>query len=276
MNNLFLFCCITLLISVTSCKKNSDSNPAESRFISGSYSDFFGYYNQLKEADISYHFFTFSGVYDKPEDDISNVAAQTIGNNEPNTLIVDNKILSFVDYEYHSDVNASISYVDTNMTDNYGKKYDLEFKQNTLYAKSDGSIENPIDQVYIPKLLYPVTYENLTQDGKLTDGTIVKWTADSNNLNGIVITIEYYPNSQSDSLNRINYPEHIKRSTKTEDSGVFTFSESDFIDFPGNADLSFEIAREGFTNFIDKSENKCSYSALVITVAGFTISIPVF
>lgn len=273
MKNKILFCCIVITLLITSCKKDPNTNPNKSRFVSNSYSDFYSFYALLKEAEKSYHSHSFSGVYDKPEDDFSNIAAQTIGNNEPKSLCVDNKILSFTDYEFHSDINASIAYIDENMTDFYGKKYDLEFTQNTLEAKSDGSIASPIGQVYIPKLLYPVIYENLSPDGKLIDGTIVKWNADNINDNGIVISIEYYPNTQSDSLNRINYPDYIKRWTKTEDDGEFIFIASDFSDFPGNADLSFDIAREGFTTFIDDSGFKCSFSALVFTGSGFTISI---
>jgi len=178
-----------------------------------------------------------------------------------------------LDYYYSQNNDFSMSDTALYMAEFYGKAYGLKLTENSLEAKSDGSIINPEGQMYIPKLFYPVTYENLTVDEKVTAGTTVKWNKDERNENGVLIKFEYSPSTQSDLMNRINYPEYIRGGKIVEDIGDYTFSASDFSDFPSNADLDFSIERVGYTTFTDKNGDDCSIAGLIISMAGYTISI---
>ncbi len=280
MKNRILISSIAIVLLITSCKKennssgNSNDNQKTSFKAATAISDFYSFWDQMKVAGKSYYIQSYSGIYDKPADDISSIAATIKGNKEPFSLVIDSKTLSFQDYDYNSDKGVSSAYLDENMTDFYGKNFDVDVSQNTLKLMSDGSITEPLARVHIPKLFYPVTFENLTQDGKVTAGTKIVWETDAMNENGVIIGIEYYPSTQSDTNNRINYPEYMLRGTVTDDNGEFTFNTNDFADFPGNADLGFYVVRAGFTTFVDRSSDTCTLAGVAIMGTGYTLSIP--
>jgi hypothetical protein len=236
-------------------------------------SDFYGFLDQMKASSITYMIQSYYGPYSKPEDDFSQLGAYIIGDREPLGLTVDELSLFFPDYNYSQDSDFGLADTALYMAEFYGKLFGLKFTENSLVAKSDGSISNPEARVYIPKLFYPVTYENLGADEKLTIGTTVKWNKDDRNENGVLIKFDYYPSTQSDLQNRINYPEYIRGGKIVEDIGEYTFGASDFVDVPPNADLHFSIERVGITNFTDKNGDDCSIAGLVISAAGYTISI---
>ncbi len=266
MKRLFIFSVIIAGVLLSGCKKE-EVTPGDA------ISDFYGFLDQWKESPKSYMIQSYYGPYSKPEDDFSSLDAYIAGNSEPLSLVIDELSLIFPDYYYSQNSDFSMSDTALYMAEFYGKAYDLKFVENSLEAKSDGSISNPDGQVYIPKLFYPVTYENLTVDEKVTTGTTVKWNKDDKNENGVLITFKYSPSTQSDSLNRINYPEYIRGGKIVEDIGEYTFGSIDFADFPPNADLGFTIERVGCTTFTDKNGDDCSIAGLVISSAGFTISI---
>jgi len=266
MKRLFIFSVIIAGVLLSGCKKE-EVTPGDA------ISDFYEFLDQWKESPISYMIQSVSGPYSKPEDDFSQLTAYIAGNREPLGLIVDELSLFFPDYYYSQNSDFSMSDTALYMAEFYGKAYGLKLTENSLEAKSDGSIPIPEGQVYIPKLFYPVTYENLTVDEKVTAGTTVKWTKDDKNENGVLIKFDYSPSTQSDSLNRINYPEYIRGGKIVEDSGEYTFSASDFSDFPSNADLDFTIERLGCTTFTGKNGDDCSIAGLVISMAGYTIAI---
>ena len=155
----------------------------------------------------------------------------------------------------------------------YGDDYDLKVEQNTIKAKSDNIIVSPDASVYIPKLFYPVSFQSLDTEGRLISGTKILWETDNSNTHGVIIGIEYYPSTQSDSLNRVNYPKYMLKGLITEDDGEFTFSSADFADLPANADLEFYIIRTGFKSFTDSSGDDCTFAAIVSTGFGLRLAI---
>jgi hypothetical protein len=264
MKRVLIFGVIALVLGSTGCKKE-DVEP-------NVLLDFYGFWDQIKTSPKTYLMFSFSSQYGNPEMYSSNVTASIFGDKEPFALNIDTFNLSFPDYYYSQ--NNDVSTADTNqhMISVYGKYFDLKFGDNYLNAKSDGSIVHPGGEVYIPKLLYPVSYENLTTDGKLVPGTTIKWSADDNNKHGIYLGIEYYP-SLNDSANKIDFPDYIRRGKILEDLGEYTFTKSDFTDFPPQADLDFCIERIGYTTFKDENGEDCTFASIEKSIAGFTISI---
>ncbi len=274
MKRLFVIGILITGLLFTACKKEKNAAGDEDDFVLiEKLADFYGFWEQMKVSPKTYMIQSYTGFYTGEGDDFSQLAASIEGDNEPYVLIVDGLTFSFSEYYYNQDADVSSSYMAQMTPGFYGKAYDLKFTENSMEAKSDGSIANPEGQVYMPLLFYPVVYDNLTEDEALTAGTTIRWKKDERNEHGVLISIEYHPGTQSDSLNRIDFTEYIsRRKALKEDKGEFTFGISDFADFPDNADLDISIQRIGYTTFVDANGDDCTFAGIVISAAGFTLS----
>jgi len=120
-----------------------------------------------------------------------------------------------------------------------------------------GNLEsNDYNEVYIPELIN-VTYST----EKLIPGTIVSWNIDDLNLNGVIVSVEYYAINQLDTKLAYDNPTTIKKSFVIDDTvGSYTITEADLEMFPNNALLDINILRAGFD--IDDNSN--------VAIAGLT------
>ncbi|MCF6171744.1 MAG: hypothetical protein L3J66_12265 [Bacteroidales bacterium] len=266
MKRLLLLGIALMALLLSGCKKN-DVKPGDA------VSDYYAFIDQMKESPKTYMIHSYSTIHTNPEEYASQTTASIKGNNEPNGLSINEFHLNFPAYFYNQDGDVSFGDTINHMNSLYGKKYNLKFETDYLNAKSDESIANPSGQLYIPELLYPVSYENLTADEKITVGSTIRWNKDDKNKNGILINLAYFPSTQSDLQNRIYFPEYIRKGKIVSDDGEYTFEQSDFAGFPPNADIDFTIERINHTTFQDERGDNCTFVSIDKTGAGFTISI---
>lgn len=278
MKNIIKIVLVSIIILNFGCKKKNnidDVNSVKSTFVPAqAMSDFYSFYIEMTRASRTYYIQSVNGVADKPFDDLSRIMATIEGNNAPYDLDVDNMSLDFSSYYYSQTYSASTSEVDTSMTDFYGEEFDLKFGTSNLNAKSDGTISNPTATVYIPDYLYPVTVDSLTTSDEIKAGSIIEWNEDASNDNGVVIAIDYNPSTQTDSVVKANYTDHILIGTITDDDGGYTFLSSDFSDFPDNARLTFMLVRAGYTTFEYQTGDTCTFVGLNSTITGYQLHKP--
>lgn len=257
-----------VILCVGACNKDESEHP-KSIFETGRvWLNYLECYQQLKDSERTYFIQSYNGISNTPEEDHSQTIASIPGNLAPYNLLIDSISLNYAEFYYSVDHNFSTSQIDTNLKDFFGRHFDMAFVDSTLFAKSDGSISNPMGQVYIPMFLYPVSFENLTADEKITAGSVVKWTKDLENNSGVVIELDYNASTQSDPENRINYPDDITTAARVEDTGGYIFKIEDFSFFPDNANLGFTISRSGCSTFEYKSGKSCTLSGSTIVISG--------
>lgn len=137
----------------------------------------------------------------------------------------------------------------------FGKVLSYRIVDNSQLSKTS-SESDAYDEVYIPELLN-VTYST----EKLVPGTIVSWNIDDLNLNGVIVSVEYYGINQIDTKLAFDNPTTIKRSFVIDDAiGSYTITEADLEMFPNKALLDINLLRAGFDS--DDNSN--------IAIAGLT------
>ena len=271
MKRLVVFGMLLSGLLFSACKK--ENTDIDKGFSWNHYSAFYSQFlDPMKTSQKTYMLFYFSGIFTPPDTALS-ISADIEGDREPLALSINEQTIPFNDYYYSSSHNYSQSDTFMVLPNFYGKVFDFGFSDDVLQLRSDGSIVNPVANLAISKMLYPVVFENLSTDGKIILGTAITWTEDAANENGILIVMEYSPQNQSDPDNRINFPDYKKVGKVVEDNGIYTFAKSDFEGFPQNADLSFSLERVAYITFPDNNDGKCTFVNHEMAIAGFTISI---
>lgn len=241
----------------------------DKEFTWDNYSDYYAFLDQMKTSQKTYYVFYFSGIY-TPPDSLASISGAIEGDRLPLTLSINEES---IDFYYSSEHDFSQSDTLFKLKEFYGRLFDFRFSDDALHLKSDGSIIDPAGELYIPKMLYPVAFKNLTADGHIKSGTKINWTEDAGNKKGILIVIDYDPLSQSDPDIRINFPDDKLSGKVVADIGSYIFAKNDFKGFPQNADLGFSLERIAHTSFLDDKGDECSFANHEKSISGFTISI---
>lgn len=134
-----------------------------------------------------------------------------------------------------------------NSTKDYYNLFGKKLSYRIVDESNSNRTEDEYQEVYIPKLI-DVTYNT---EG-LVPGTVVSWNVDDLNLNGVVVSVEYYAINQLDTKLAFDNISTIKRSFVLDDSlGSYTITQEDLEIFPNNAILDINVLRAGF----DTDEN---------------------
>ena len=270
MKRLVIYGMIVTGLLFSACKKENPD--IDNGFSWDNYSAFYRLFSdQMKTSQKTYMLFDFSGIYTPPDSSLS-ISAGIEGNREPLALSINEQTIHFNDYSYSPTHDYSQSVTFLALPGFNGRQFDFGFSDDALHLKSDGSIANPVAKLHIPEMLYPVVFKNLSPDDKIISGTEITWTEDALNENGVLIVIEYDPQTQSDPDNRINFPDSKTVGKVAEDKGTYTFTKNDFKGFPQNADLHFSLEKVAFTTFSDPSGDKCTFVNQEMMTAGFSIS----
>jgi len=191
------------------------------------------------------------------------------GNKMPVTLKVENKIVSFTNYNYSETTNKSYSNVNLDdMSEIFGGTFEMELNSNQLVVNKNSSPSNSVESVYIPNLIQ-VQFSGL-QNGKIIEGSQISWNSDSDNENGVVLGIEYNPLSQLEESIVTQKSDRLLKGVTLVDNGSYTISQQDLIDYPSNAMLTFYIGRAGYSITSDGAKDY-SLAGLTVSRADFKI-----
>ncbi|WP_340155084.1 hypothetical protein [uncultured Winogradskyella sp.] len=126
----------------------------------------------------------------------------------------------------------------------YGKQVNVNVKNKISQAKNDSNSEE-IVSFYIPEIISANLY-NL-KEGHIQPGSYITWNTDSENVNGIILAVEYKPTSQFSQEMVENYNERLIKGLTIDDVGTYTITEADLAEFPDKANLTFYIGRTGYS-----------------------------
>lgn len=130
-----------------------------------------------------------------------------------------------------------------NLSQYYGKEVDVKVSNKLLQARNSSNSDDVVS-FYIPEIISANLY-NL-KEGKIQPGSYITWNADPNNVNGIILAVEYKPTSQFTEEMVNEYNERLIKGLTIDDVGTYTITEEDLAEFPDNANLSFYIGRTGY------------------------------
>ena len=209
----------------------------------------------------------------KSENNIYNLSSSIKGNQEsPLILSLDNKVFNSPDV-YKSSKSSNLRVSNKDLSVFFGKSLKLEMHNKSITARTSSSTAKSTGDsfdVYIPELLKSKV--NGLVNGKVVAGTTITWNADSKNVNGVILTMEYKPLCQSEASMVEKFSKNITRGSTTVDSGFYTITASDLSHFPDNSNISFFIGRAGYSIVNDKTaDNDVSVGGITTVRTDFEI-----
>ncbi len=256
----------SLLVSFvfTSCKDEvTDVKLADEKNKTATIEDYLNFLNTPTDGSIIIQSF---------ETNLSNgqsylITSSLSGDQKPLNMLLNEMNVNFYDYSYVKSTDKSYSYKnDIDVSELFGKKFDLTIDGNAAALKSSQNQTDTIDGVYIPELIH-IQFTGL-QEGKIVEGTIINWNFDGLNQNGVVIAFEYNPFSQYEGNISAENPERYLNGITITDNGSYTITAADLQYLPNNAVISVYVGRAGYsiTSYNNGSDEN-SYA-----VAGYTVS----
>lgn len=97
-------------------------------------------------------------------------------------------------------------------------------------------------------------------------GKRITWNADPNNLNGVIIILEYDPTNLANLNLQSNNPNLIRNAITVTDNGEYIFTSNDLQNLPVGARITVTAGRASFTEIVDAA-NQTSYSIYAYTIA---------
>ena len=105
-----------------------------------------------------------------------------------------------------------------NLSQYYGKEVDVKVSNKLLQARNSSNSDDVVS-FYIPEIISANLY-NL-KEGKIQPGSYITWNADPNNVNGIILAVEYKPTSQFTEEMVNEYNERLIKGLTIDDVGTF-------------------------------------------------------
>lgn len=138
-----------------------------------------------------------------------------------------------------------------------GKNIPFSFQKP--YSFTDTSIANQFggvtkENLYVPKMINITSpkYENDAQLNTISTATVFKWDVDPNNIKkGIIVGVEYDPNSYGNINFKSNHPKYIIHGTVIEDNGSIQIPESLFSGIAKGAEVKIVLGRANYKLFTD-------------------------
>jgi hypothetical protein len=242
---------LSLVLLLVSCTKEDNTiNQSASAQKVTSFEDYLKFVN----ADTKGQVLIQSTSSLKSENNIYNMSTTIKGNNEnPLVFRLDNrKFVNAIISKTSKSSNAIAS--NTDLSSFFGKKISLELQNGSITAKTaspNAKSTSSSSDVYIPQLLKSKVSGLV--NGKVVVGTTITWNADSQNINGVILTMEYKVLTQSEPSIIAKFPNDITGGSTMEDTGLYTITASDLSGFPDDSIISFFIGRVGYTIVNDKS-----------------------
>lgn len=147
-----------------------------------------------------------------------------------------------IDDTYEINANAvedNIYEINLNAADIYGQSTSIKLIDENNTVTMDESVEFPKGIVIDNSSLTHGTFKDITPQNNS-----VNWSSDANNTAGIVIIITYDPeNALNYSLKNEGHDQEIRKVIFTQDTGTYTFTNSDFSGMPMNAHVEMSLAR---------------------------------
>jgi PBP1b-binding outer membrane lipoprotein LpoB len=242
---------LSLVLLFVSCAKedNAIDQSASSQKVT-SFEDYLKFVNADTKGQVLIQ--SISGL--ESGNNIYNMSTTIEGNNEaPLIISLDNrKFGNNVISKTSKNSNAIAS--NTDLSSFFGKKISFELQNKSINAKTTSatskSLNNP-SAVYIPQLLKSKVSGLV--NGKVVAGTTITWNADSQNINGVILTMEYKVLTQIEASIVAKFPKDITGGCTKEDTGLYTITASDLSGFPDDSIISFFIGRTGYTIVNDKT-----------------------
>ncbi len=107
----------------------------------------------------------------------------------------------------------------------------------------------------------PATNREVIYTGKL-----FQWNADTNNINGVVIILEYDPTNLANLSFANSYPQRIRTAVTVTDNGSYNFTSTDLTGLPIGASITVTAGRGNFQTITDEN-NQQTYSIYAYTIA---------
>lgn len=195
------------------------------------------------------------------------------GNRQPLALKVNDRLISFTNYEYSETTNKSSSNIDLdNMASVYGNFFSVELGSTQVKAKSTNnttSSTNTNNSVYIPQLI-KAKFDDL-ENGKIVAGSKISWNFDDNNEKGVVILLEYDPYSQLNAEIVSQKPERYIKGITVAEGKSYVVSADDLNGFVSGAMLTFYLGRAGYSIATDNDGNDYSLAAYTMSMTDLDI-----
>jgi hypothetical protein len=252
MRNLILS--LSFVLFLVSCEKedNTINQSATAQKVT-SFKDYYKFIN----ADTNGQLLIQSTTSLKSENSIYNMSSMKKGNGKsPLTLRFDNRNFGN-DKTYITARSSNATSSNADLSGFFGKKITFELKNNSITARTTSSTlksSNSASDIYIPELIKSKV--NGLVNGKVVEGTTITWNADSQNSNGVILTMEYKTLTQKEQSLALKFPKDITRGSTMEDTGVYTITASDLSGFPDNSSISFFIGRVGYGVVNDKTADE--------------------
>ncbi len=104
--------------------------------------------------------------------------------------------------------------------------------------------------MYIPKpikILTPVRSPNWDVESEVRANDLFTWEADANNGNmGIIVAVEYDPNTLGNEAFKVNYPQKVRHGTVTTDNGTYNIPASFFNNIPVGSNVEVAFGRANY------------------------------
>lgn len=222
------------------------------------FEDYFTFLNQETDGGVLIQSMSTVNSNGETYSVISNIK----GDKSPLTLKVDDRVLSFNDYNYSSTENRSYSNLSNqDLRAVFGNKFEVELTNSDVQARTSNDSQD-ISSVYIPELVN-ISFSNLV-NGKIGAGTQITWNSDANNTNGVVIGLEYNPLAQLEESIVNEKPDRLLTGVTVDDSGSYIITSSDLSEYPSNSLVTFYVGRAGYNITTDASGN-ADYSLAAMT-----------
>lgn len=216
----------------------------------------------------------FGGIYDT--NSTSKVSAHSL-NGMPMSLTVNGKKIEVPVKIAGKGGGWQVSNYDAKSL--FGHTLSIKTSRGRLTASIDNKtitrgLNGDID-IYIPEIITAQVF-GLDANRNIVPGTVITWNKDVNNRNGISIMVEYSPYQQTDSDAYFRLmPESERRFVNIEDTGSYTVTKEDLINYPEGTNLSFYIGRSAYTvtnGGVSERISDASIGAITAVRADFRIA----
>lgn len=148
----------------------------------------------------------------------------------------------------------------------FGKTIDINViseQDKNLTVRNENEMSG---QLYIPKEIDGDL--NLTKENKLLRNSLLAWTSDNKNVKGVYISIFF--DSYAFGNESFKATPIVKKAIQTDDTGNYTFTNSDFKGIPQGAKVQIEWGRGNYNEIDGKQVNAdalfLAYSSIKKTV----------
>jgi hypothetical protein len=156
-------------------------------------------------------------------------------------------VVSFNNASFAPDVNNQYGNGTTLGKNIYGTTVSFRIEGNTT-ASAIFKVVPVNDSLYVPK---EVIFNKLVLDNEVEKNTVgvgktFTYEIDVNNTNGIIVVVEYSPESYSNESIKSSYPNYVRNGKAVADNGKVVLDDSYFNGIPKNASVTITIARANY------------------------------